>query len=354
MLATFFVSQFDSKMKKTLYFLWICFPLTLWSLNVSKEVEQQFLKEGISSLTIANSYGNIMFLPSTNDSVMVKASIVADVIEMADTNEVFRYIDPQMSTNKNTLEIKTIYNSDLNNATLAGVHYTIYVPDSINLTITNRYGNISLFDIYGSKDIALDYGKLHCENLYMAENTKNNIALTFASLKGKKADSLDLQLNNSTVELLNIRGCAIKSSYSVVQVKEMGSLNANSDNDRYDIGAVKNLSLKATNTIATINELVKKLEVDFSKGSLAVNSIASEFSGLNVSLQNTNAILSISPKTNYVLNAVVQYGNFTYPAYLSMEIIEDLDKTIYKGISNQQEPNSQVGIIGYNSTIKIK
>lgn len=342
------------KMKNILYFVWVCFPFTLWSFNVTKEVEQQFLKEGISTLTIANSYGNIMFLPSSSDSITVKASIVADVFEVADTNEIFRYIDPHMYTSKNSLVIKTIYNAELDNATLAGVHYTIYVPDSLNLSITNRYGNISLFDIYGLKDIDLEYGKLQCENLFLPENTRNTIALTFASLTGKKADSLDLQLNNASVVLNGISGCSMQSSYSVVKVDEVGSLKASSNNDKYDIGTIHNFSVKATNTIASIKQLERKLEVDFTKGSLDILSIEKGFVGLNVNLQNAEATLSIMPGAQYFINAALQYGTFTYPDYLDLEVIEDLDKKIYKGKSNQQEANSQIGIIGYNSTIQIK
>lgn len=346
--------QFIRKMIKTVYLLLLFLPVSLYGFNVTKEVEEQYPKEGISSLSITNSYGNIMFLPSTSDSIKIQASVIADVIEMNDTSEIFRYIDPNMYTSTNSLVIKTIYNPDLDNSALAGVHYTIYIPDSLDLFITNRYGNISLFNIYGTKEIELEYGKLECEDLPSPIDAKTTINLTFASFTGGKVDSTELHLNNSSVVMKEMGGCLLHSSYSVFDVKTIKSLKASSETDKFEIGTINSFSVSAKNTVISVTTLNNYLEADINGGKLNVSNVSNGFTGINLNLQKAETELKLMQEASYFLNASIEYGNFVYPKNLDLEIVEDIDKTIFKGKYGQQETKSQIGIISYNSSIKIK
>ncbi len=341
-------------MNKIVYLICLLFPLNVWSFTATKEIQKHFPKDGITSLHITNAYGNIVLLPATGDSITVKAMVVADVIEISDTSEIFRYIDPSTVISQKSLRIKTVYDEDLNNAALAGVHYTIYMPDSVNLVINNRYGDLDIFNAFGTKDITLEYGKITCKNLYCPPNSSNTISLTFATLTAEKCDSIHFQLNNASVTLKESRGSVFESSYSVVSIDKAETVNANSSNDNFHLKTVSGFQLAGEQTRVNIGQLLHGMEVELNHGNLQVDAVSPAFSTLNLSLQNAEARIQTAPESSYYLNAALTYGTFVYPANLSATLVEDLHQKTYSGVLGNTETRAQIGIIGYNSTIELK
>lgn len=341
-------------MKNIIYLLIFFVPISAWSLNANKEIEKNFAANGITELRISNDFGDINLVPSLNDSITITATLVADVIEMSDTNDIFRYIETAMYKSKNTLRIKTTFNPALDNSTLAGVHYTIQIPDSLNLSIQNRYGNVSLFNIFGTKNIDLKYGKLTCQNLLGPKGTKSSISLTFADLTAEKSDSLELNLDNASVKMKEIRGCKLTTSYSVFEVANCRTLHATSQNDKLTLNSVDHFYITATNTIANLHNLNSNMEADFTSGSLSIQNLSKQFNGLNLSLHNSEAAIQTVAGSDFLIHASVQYGTTSFPTNFKITTIRDVDKTIYKGFSVSENAKAQMGIVSYNSTLKIK
>lgn len=342
-------------MKPIIFLAFIISHLSLWGFDATKEIERQFLATNITEFRISNTYGNLTFLPTSSDSIVVKTQIVADVIEITDTSEIFRYIETAMYKSKQTLRVKTSFDPDLNDAAHVSIHYTIYLPDTLNINIKNRYGDVFLFDIYGTKKIQLEYGKLLCDKILCPSFPPSSISLSFANFKGTQADPIDFKINNGSLQLDEISTSNLQSSFSIVQIKNGGKLECTSLNDKYVLDTIQDLTINGENTVASIQQLTKKLQVDFTSGSIKINQISPQFSGVDINVLNANAYLNTSSKSNYTINALIQYGSFIYPDNFSISALKDLDKTIYKGANNNVDSiSSHVGIVGYNSTITLK
>lgn len=342
-------------MKQLITLSFIFLQLTALAFDATKEMEQQFLSADFEEFRISNEYGNITFLPSTSDSITVKTRIVADVIEITDTSEIFRYIEIAMYKSKQTLRVKTGFDTDLDNATHVTIHYTVYLPDTMNLNIRNRYGNISLFDIYGTKKINLEYGKVVCNNILCPSFPTSSITLSFADFTGQKANTLDFKINNGSINLSKIDKSSIHSSFSLIHIKNSKELDCKSLNDKYELDTIQQLTMNGENTIASIIQLNEKLQLDFTSGKLTIHDVSTQFTGIDLNVLNAEATIHTSVQSNFLINALIHYGSFIYPNNFNLSELKDLDKTIYKGANKKGDSFlSQIGIVGYNSTITLK
>ena len=342
-------------MNKILFLCSLILPFYLYGFEVKKEISNQFSASEFTSINVNNEYGNITFLPTKNDSINVKVSITADILEFGDTSNIFANISNSMQAVGNKLKIKTSYKEALNNLSMVHVHYYISIPDTINIDISNRYGNILLFNVYGTKNIVLEYGKIYCANLKGPDLPASKYSLIFSELRADTVSNSVFFSNSSQLNIGTVQKAQIQSVFSYIHILHSEDLTCTTETDKYEIDKVDYLIINGENTTCLIKQLNKFLELELSKGDLIIGNVSPQFTDINLNVNNVNSAISINPDASFYMNAVIEYGELKYPKRMEASKITDVETITYNGqLGDAEKTGSQIGIIGVSSSISLK
>ncbi|MCK0190721.1 hypothetical protein [Arenibacter sp. F20364] len=151
----------------------------------------------------------------------------------------------------------------------------------------------------------------------LAENTKN----------------LNATLSYSTLLATTIEGdkTYIDASYSPVSVQKWnyGQLKADYS-DKVNIKEAENLTLNATFSDITIDNLLQKAYIRNNFGPLSINSISKDFTDLDINLQNAE-FRCVLPKTAFNIAVNGSNSELVYPKELKLSKTKNGYNTLNKG-----------------------
>ena len=151
----------------------------------------------------------------------------------------------------------------------------------------------------------------------LAENTNNmNATLSYARLL---AYTIDGEKTN------------IVASYSPVSVQRWnyGNLNINFSDD-VALKDVNILTLNATSSEITIDRLLKSAQIKNDLGALRINSIASDFKDLDISVQNGELVCQL-PKTPFSITIDGTSSEYTGPPDLKLVSDKNGNSFVHRG-----------------------
>ena len=182
----------------------------------------------------------------------------------------------------------------------------IKMPKSVKLNMNVRHGEVKLAD--NARDI--------------------KATLSYARLL---ASTIDGEHTN------------IVAAYSPVSVQKwnLGKLNT-SYSGAIDLKDVNYLVLDATSSEVTIDRLMKSAEVHNNLGALYINSVAPEFTKMDISVQNGRLECAL-PSTPYKIYARGSHSSFSFPKDLTLDKSDDRYHTVHQGY--HMEANSDRSIV---------
>ena len=193
----------------------------------------------------------------------------------------------------------------------------IKMPKSVKLKMNVRYGEVKL-----------------------AENTKDiNATLSYARLHASTIDGDKTH---------------IVASYSpvVVQQWNLGKLNTKFSGE-IALKDVKYLTLDATSSEVTIDRLLKSANISNNLGSLYINSVAPEFSDMDISVQNGNLECKL-PQTAYKITAQGSHSSFSFPNELTLRKTDKDYNTVHKGYHLAENTDKVIIINSKYSEVKLQ
>ena len=156
----------------------------------------------------------------------------------------------------------------------------------------------------------------------MPKSAKLKVNVRYGELKfAANIDNLKADLSHSKLIANSINGSktSINASYSPVLVTQwnLGSLNLNYVKNA-EIDNVKRLMLTSNSSNVKIKNLINNAIIDGSIGDLKILKIDDAFTNLNVSLQNSDAIITL-PKVEYSLQYKGTRSHFSHPKKTSKD-----------------------------------
>lgn len=164
----------------------------------------------------------------------------------------------------------------------------------------------------------------------MPKNTKTDVNVRHGELKMADAYNVKATLNYSPFTANSIDGgqTLINAAYASVSVLnwEQGSLHVNYV-EECSIKNVKEINLEAISSDVLIGNLEESASLSGAIGNLQINKIADTFSNLDISLENTDAVITL-PKTDFSFIMDSRYSNLKNPKSISLLKNSTLSKYI--------------------------
>lgn len=135
-----------------------------------KKIERSFPASSETRLDLSNKYGTVHVIPWRKDSVHIEIDLYVKSSSNTKLEKIIRNIDFEFTDTRYYIVANTNFGNNYSNffsdlKDISGaiipsrnqveINYTVHVPPSMNVNISNKYGDIYIDDMKGSVSINL-------------------------------------------------------------------------------------------------------------------------------------------------------------------------------------------------------
>ncbi len=360
------------------YILFSVLFACLFQAHISKASEEIELRQRIvnsfkvspnAQIDLVNKYGNIIVHTWEQDSVKFIIKIAA----YGKTDETVKKLVERVSfdhTNSGKfLKFETVfdrqsgsfkefwnsmgdYSKVLINKNNLHIDYEIYIPESSNLYLENKFGDIFINEYAGRSKIVLSQGDLKVSKL----SGQLNLDLKFgnASLQNIGLAFMNLQIAEVTVN--KARSIDISSSSSTLRVHEVDRIKMDSRNDKYYLRYVSSISGSATFSNINITNLSREIIGNTNFSDLNIEDFSSEGKIINLSGKSSDIKIWLPPNNGFDIDLVVKEDRLDVPLdwkELSSYYTDSKNKYIRISGLTSGENKSQIHIDNQGGSLSI-
>ncbi len=310
------------------------------SVEKKRKIEKEFLVNSDATIDIENKYGQVSINTWKEDRVTLSIEITVEdkneerAQDRLEDIEIEITADPGRVTAKTNIES---YNSSNNGISWLWeswtndeygnnkmeINYTLYIPETNNIKIENKYGNVWIDDLLGEADIYVKYGNLDAGKL-AGENT--DIELGYGNAKIELMEEADVEAKYSNLEIARCRVLDLENKYSDVELGEIGELQSYTKYGSMEIDKVYSFRGDIQYTDLEIEEMVNSLDLEISYGSsLDVDYIPPGFESIDIDASYVSVNLNFDRNAGFELDAESSYGNIDWSGEFNFKTLNEED-----------------------------
>ena len=246
--------------------------------RMNKDISEQYSVGQNDELEISNKYGNVTINTWNQREISVNVKIEAWGKNEEQVKEMLDRINIKHGKSGNTISFHTEIDSkswSVNNNDKKGfeINYTVNMPDNNPMTLSNKYGRISMPDYKGDLKLSVAYGRASTGFL---SGSRNEISVKYSgnsSFKGITKGDLTFRYSGGA-EIGKAGEIELSDRYGSMRIDEVEKINADIGYSSLKIGTLhQSLVLDSKYSggkIETVKEGFKELRIDTSYGSYSV------------------------------------------------------------------------------------
>ena len=319
---------------------------------------------------LSNQYGDVEIFNSESDSIKIqiqvkvnsKSEVDADLQGMLDRiNISFRSSDSYVIAetqwdgkanffNKTYQTIKSGFDAESENIE---INYKVYLPQTMELTIKNKFGNVYMDNHTGRIDIKIMYGELRARDL----TDIRKIEIKYGKLKLNS-------VKNGTFYLVAIKYAEIESANEItinsassdIEIRKVKSFDLRSKHDKISIGSIDDLAANLILSDLKVKNLDKSINSYSKFGSIRIGTCNILASDIQIELSRADLNLGFQTGFKSIIEVDITELKFlTFdPKFMKDPddvVFEDSIKTILtigKGATIKTRIKSHKGYVSLN------
>lgn len=349
----------------------------------SKTFSKTFNLDKDDKIDIIGKYSSITIKTWDKKEAQLDADIKAYALSEREAQDLLDSIAIDANKTENIVSFKTsiksnpkhnFFGSGTNNGERfrreARIKMTLYIPATVSLKLTNKYGDVNMEDFAGEIDVDMRYGNFKANNL---SNTRNNFEIRYGKLNLNTVNELDLNAHYTNVNIETIKGNAkIEQRYNELTIGTVNNLNLNTRYVNTDIGDVKGdasinqqynslrlgnvgkLDLTTRYTNAKIKNLNGNGDFNMQYNSLDISNITAACKTLNLETRYVNTDLAFVNGYDANFDITTSNGSFKYGNNVTAKRVSEESRTqtytgkIGKGSAANVNVTSGYGSVRFN------
>lgn len=331
--------------------------------KVGKELQKTFKVADNSKLSIINKYGNIDIKNSNNSTIDVLAQVTYEGISDEKAQELMSMISIENRTEGNNIYFETKYDDNfgqklnrINNGNKSfEVNYTVNMPHTVSVDLSNKYGNIFVDKISAASKIAVKYGKLKANDISSVNKSPmTEVILGYSDATIEICSWLKLTMKYSKVQVEESKALVVLSKYSKVFVERGSSIVTESKYDTYEIGSIANFVTDAAYSDFRFKSIGKKLHSDTKYSDVKVNYMPAGFENIRITNSYGSYNINIEEGASYKLKGIAKYGSISYPDNSRVnQFKENTSQEVEGRVGSNENPEAKVIIDTKYGAVKL-
>jgi len=341
----------------------VLFTLSVAAQEVSKDFHQEYKADNNTTLDLSNKYGDVTVTGWDNNQIVIDVKVTVRHPDRSRAEKYLGQINVSFSQNGNTIYAKTEIEDNFNFTGWGSnrdfkINYTVKMPYSGNLTLSNKYGNTDVDELRGLLNVDVKYGGFQAGKLTRGnEKPFNRIAVAYGKANITEAGWLDIYVRyTSPFTVGKSTALLVDSKYSKLKIGETSSVVTEAKYDTYNIEKINNLVVSSGYTNVTVGSLARKVSFEGSYGSLNIDQIPAGFESVDVDVRYSGVRLGIAENASYQLDAKSSYGGIKYNDEnfrFTRRIVENTSSEISGVVGKDEAAASVVKVRTSYGTVKL-
>lgn len=296
-------------------------------IEFKKEYHQKYQVNDDVLLTASNKYGFIKIITSQTSEISIDVVVKIEAKNQEKANQLLDKIDIAISGNPQNVTAITSITKNSSFKELS-IDYTITMPISGNIDITNKFGSFYLNELDGTSKIYSSYGSIDIGKL----NSKtNDVTVKFGSGKIKYAHYLDYLTKYSSAKIERAKLLNLDAQYGDVKVGEVGRMDFKCQYGDADLGTIVELTADIQFGDLDVEGIISKLELDTQYGDTDIGFISKNFELVDVNSSFGDVELAFESGSNFKLEAKANFGDIDLPSGTKVDAEDHGTSETYNG-----------------------
>lgn len=331
----------------------------------TRTIKKEFPISSTGEVNLSNKYGKVNVQTWERDRVKIDVTIVVEANSESAAQKVFDRINIEFANDDKFVKAETSIESTKgwwdgwgdNNRTEFQVNYEVFMPESCDLDLSNKYGDATVSPIDGSANVSVKYGDFQLEGVggelvvYLGYGNgtvvkARDVSAEVSYSKLNLNDVQDVNFNTKYSKLYVDKGVTVKaeSKYDHFSLAEVDRFNCQAKYGNVEIGDIESLVAVSQYTDYRVDRLSDNADLDLKYGGLRIDELAKGFSEVNLNGKYSDFKIYVEEGASFMLDAETDYAGISYPTGLNVAYEKD------KGTSHEVKGHS--GTQGARSVIK--
>lgn len=302
-------------MKKIKLLSIVIFLLAASSMQAKEKYTSTFKKEyevnRDATVEIDNSFGDIQCYAWNENKVKIEVFVEVLASDEKSANRVFDRIDIEIDGDKS----RVTQNTDVNNVKGKNVKFSInvnvYLPESLNLDFSNRFGNTYLGTVQGKTKLNQAFGTLQAIELM---NEDNNIKVQHGGLQVELINEADINIQHSELNIEKVGFLKLDQQFTDVKIEEVDRLYLDSNFGSVEIEEAGVVESDLNGTNIKIDYLTKSFQADCNLGGIEIEEIARNFSEIDIDGQHASISLGVNSGSSFTFDLSSEFASIYLPS----------------------------------------
>lgn len=345
----------------TLLYLFLTLPLLVSAGTIpskgkytkEKKIIKEYNVNADAQLLIDNSYGNVNMVSWNENRIVIEVLVKTTGNEEEEVQQKLKDIDVRFEGSASLVSAKTIFksresrswwNSWKNNNVHMEINYTIKLPITNRIDVSNDYGGVVIDKLEGTAKISCDYGKLT-----LGELLGENNYLSFDYTKSSSIDFMKSGRINADYSSFILDGggnIELNADYTKSEFGNIGDLDYNCDYGSILTRESNNITGKGDYISAKIGIVHGNLNIKADYGSIRIDELASDAGDIEIQSDYTGIKVGYNPLYNFNFIIRLEYAGLTgkEDLVINKERKDSSDK-LYEGYYGTRNSKNTVNII---------
>ena len=321
----------------------------------TKTLNKEYTVNANASLRVDNSYGNIDITTWSENRTVIEVTITTNGNNEEKVQKRLDEIDVDFSGSASQVTAKTQFGGKKGGWSMWGnkknnvqveVNYTIKLPVTNSVDLSNDYGSISLNSLEGNAKINCDYGQIVIGELRADDNSLNFDYTNNSTIDYMKSGRINADYSGFTLD--KVEQLDLNADYSNSEIKEVGELNYNADYGKLVVGKVENLVGRGSYIPNKIGTVSGSLNLNTDYGSIHVDRLTSSVKDVTIKSDYTGVKLGYDSGFSFNFVVKTSYAGFNGTDDLNVQRSDKSNSNkLYEGYHGSSNSGNMINI---NST----
>ena len=280
--------------------------------GIARKIQKQFPVSQGATLLLNNRFGDITCINWDKMEISVEVTITVETSSEEKAQKIFNAINISFVASPGRVEVRTEFPEDLNTRNPVNVDYRIWMPASVSMDVTNKFGDVFVPRLDGKGIFHIAYGNANLEKL---NHPDNQVDVKFGSATIGTVTGTVIRIQYSRLNVSFAGTLKMDSKFSDMQIDRIDQLEGTFEGGQIDVGEVSALLMTTKFSGVEIRSLGKNINLDCKYGSIDVREVSSGFQSVKIFNKFGNVSLHLPTDARYTLDMESKFSGIKFPEH---------------------------------------
>jgi hypothetical protein len=311
--------------------------------DYTKVIKKEYTVNPDARILLENKFGQIHCNNWDKNLVSIEIRITVTASSQEKAEKLLDLVNIESEGTPSYVQTRTVFSKEgFSGNSKVNVDYTVNMPATVNLNLTNKFGDVFLNDLSGKGNFDISYGNIEINKLM---NSDNVIDIKFGKGDVQYITGAMVSLKYSEMKVEYAGSLFVDSKFSNLKGNKIVSLSIGFEGGNVDVENSSAVTGKSKFSDLSFSHLDKKIDLDIQYGNCDVDKIAADFTLISVRNKFGTVSVNIPSGTSYTLDADLKFCDLDFPedqAAIIQKIVTNTSKSFRATVGKNPNPEAKV------------